>query len=392
MTIHNRTLLEELRPQATVPPLGALLWRARFRVLLAAVAGAVAAGLWSLFLAQPLYTATTRLALTESSAPAASLDVASVMPRLSPSVTRLNSAAAALRDPALLVRLANDIPPVPAPPAPLLDTLRTLPAIQWLEGHSPFLQARNARSPHARHAATLAQQIIIRPLPDSSVLEISVLDPTPQRAMQVANRLARLHLNESATAQNSRAAAHATWIAERRAAAEDTHKLATSTAEQFTTAHDLLAPDPRPALLDRRRALSESHATLAPDSPRAQRLADEITDIDTQVAAETTARLHWQQLRMQVTQASETIAYLRLRALTQAESALIAPPPIYQIAPALLPVTPTAPRPAVAIALGGFLASLAAAALAILFPPRPQRRQGADKPPKPHSAPWQDKP
>jgi len=95
---------------------------------------------------------------------------------------------------------------------------------------------------------------------------------------------------------------------------------------------------------------------------------------------------------MQVAQASETIAYLRLRALTQAESALIAPPPIYQIAPALLPVTPTAPRPAVAIALGGFLASLAAAALAILLPPRPQRRRGADKPPKPHSARWQDKP
>lgn len=389
MTVQDRSLLTALALETGAPPVGAVLWRARWRVIAAACLGAACGLAWALFLAIPLYTATTRLALPDSSTPALSVDIGSLMPRLSPSLARLNSTAAALRDPALIARLAHELPASQPDHHPPL--MQTLLSHKWLVDHSPYLRARSLQSATARHTSSLSDQITIRALPDSHVLEITVTDATPARATLIADTLARLHLETLDTLRTQAADKHAAWLAAQLYAAQNSRRDTAAAAASYATSHDLLAPDPRLALISRRRAAQESHSALPAGSPRARRLLAEVATLTAEITAETTRRLHLSELQHAVTAADSQITHLLARAAAQAESAAITPLPLYQIAPATAESLPTAPRPAVATALGGFLSGLAAAALVLLFAPTPQHRRSSDTPQAPHAAPWQDR-
>ena len=354
-----------------------MLWRAKLRLLGAALTGTGLAAIWVIWVAVPLYQATTVLVLAEAEAVAPSLG--SFVPGLGGGNSAANTEVEALRARSLLGRVVDELA-LTTDPEFFADPALSLPA-QIRRKLAPVIPALAApasqMSDTDQRTATidqLQQVITVRNVPDSVVFEVVVNSQDPDKAARIANTLALRHIARQITAKIDKNQKAVTWLATRVGELQtelETHEAALAS---FSVKMELVTPEMHAVLsanLKELRAKISGLQELNTPSPTPRkttqiasllRLESELTR---QIARQADDMITFQRLQSQAAAARLIHAQFLEQLKTTTAQIDLAQPDSTILSLADVPVAPARPRVVLTL-LFGALCLTALAAIGVL--------------------------
>ena len=351
----------------------ATLWRGRWRVLLAGLAGAALGAAWLVLLAVPGYRASAVVVLQPGSEPG--LDISTVLPGLAGESSAVNTEIEILRSRSLLSRVVERLGLDRDPE--FNPALR--PGGVWSGIGNRYLAPIMARLPPWLRAGgggggvatdTLAGRLVIRNIPESLVLEVMVETGDAEKSVRIVNSLTELYIRDQVESRYRAAEQAALWLQGRVEELKQEFEQAEERARAFAAGSALLGPE---SLLARERQLKELRARLAdirsaladarPGSAvaaglgqRRDALGAAVAELESELRQQGEDLLELEQLQREAA-ASRRVYELFLARLKETAGQLgIQQAESRILSPAVVPEGPSSPRPrlvlTVAAALG----------------------------------------
>ena len=375
----------ETGPLVQAPPAGAeivdfsallaTLWRARLRLLMAALLGGVLGAAWLAFLAVPGYRASAMVVLQAGGEPMP--DLSAVLPGLGADSSAVNTEIEILRARSLLARVVErlaldrdpEFNPALRPPGPV-ERLRDR-ALAPIADRLPFrlpdwLGARPGGAGVATDA--LADRLVVRSIPDSMVLEVMVETGAAEKSVRIVDTLTALYIEDQIAARFRAAEQAALWLEGRVGELKLAFERAEARARSFAADSDLLGPETLAAqerrLKDLRARLAEARAALDGAQPgagrarleqRKQALAEAVAELEARLDRQSADLMVLEQLQREA-EASRRVYELFLSRLKETVGQLgIQQAESRVLSPAALPEMPSSPRPKLALTFSAAL-------------------------------------
>ncbi len=221
----------------------AALWRAKFRLCLAALMGTVLALMWLQTLAQPLYRATAVVVMEQHVDKLG--DLGSVLPGLPTDNTAVNTEVEVLSSRALLASVVDTLAldrdaefnPALRPPN-LVD--RGLAFARALIGVPPAEPMRESKT---ATIDALSDAITVRNIPDSMVFELTTEARTPEKAALISNTLSKLYIRRQIDLKFTATEQATVWLTDRVAELKIELEKAETEAKSFAAEMELINPE-----------------------------------------------------------------------------------------------------------------------------------------------------
>ena len=222
--------------------LGAL-WRAKWRLGLAAFLGAVLALIWLQTLAQPLYRATAVVVMDPQVEKV--VDLGTVLPGLPADNTAVNTEVEVLSSRALLAEVADtlrlghdpEFNPALRPPGMTDRAMVMAKALLGIPPAEPITESRTAT------LDALSDAITVRNVPDSMVFELTTEASTPEKAALISNTLSKLYIRRQVDLKFTATEQATEWLTDRVAELKIELEKAETEAKGFAAEMELINPE-----------------------------------------------------------------------------------------------------------------------------------------------------